>query len=66
MLDSELKKMKDERETHSPVGCSYLPVAGVSNVTETDMLGVQSMGSWCKVLSFCEMWISGWMDGKDC
>ena len=27
-----------KRETYSPVGCSYLPAAGVSRVTDTDML----------------------------
>ena len=37
-------EIEDERETHSPVGCSNLPVEGVSRVTETDMLG---MGLWC-------------------
>lgn len=31
-------------ETHSPVGCSYLPVAGVSRVAERDML---DMALWC-------------------
>lgn len=44
---SELKKILDEGETHSPVGCSYLPAAGVSKDTETDMLGDRSMGSRC-------------------
>lgn len=44
---SELKKIQDEGETHSPVGCSYLPAAGVSKDTETDMLGDRSMGSCC-------------------
>ena len=26
--------------THSPVGCSYFPVLGVSSVSERDMMGV--------------------------
>ena len=26
--------------THSPVGCSYLPVAGVSSCTERDMMDI--------------------------
>ena len=33
------EEVKNIGNTHSPVGCSYLPVTGVSNVTETDMLG---------------------------
>ena len=37
------EEVKNERNTHSPVGCSYLPVAGVSKVTDTDMLGSESM-----------------------
>lgn len=33
------EELKNDGNTHSPVGCSYLPVTGVSKVTETDMLG---------------------------
>ena len=30
-------------ETYSPVGCSYLPVIGVSRVAVTDMVCVQTL-----------------------
>ena len=35
--------MDEGGETDSPVGCSYLPAAGVSSVTETDMLSIGLM-----------------------
>ena len=39
----ECTKVESVRETHSPVGCSYLPAAGVSRVTETDILDMSVM-----------------------
>ena len=42
----EVEKVEKDGATYSPVGCSYLPVAGVSRVTETDILDEGYKCSW--------------------
>lgn len=40
----EGEEVEERKKTDSPVGCSYLPAAGISRVTETDILAYRLMG----------------------